>query len=182
MHTGDTAELHEKYGVKITGRIKEIIVTSNGKNINPAEIENEISQTSQAIKEIAVFLHEDILQALVFPDMTIVRSNTGASIEEAVRPEIEEYNRGAMAYKRIKRFHVVSQELPKTRLGKIQRFKLEDLINAPEQKREKEDLSGRSDIYMSLKGLVDGETNSDSRADDHFEIDLARVVDSLYRR
>ncbi len=179
LHTGDTGEFHPKYGVKITGRIKEIIVTSNGKNINPAEIENLITQSSLAIKELAVFLHQDILQAIVYPDMNVVRSNTGMTIEETIRPEIEEYNKNAMSYKRIKRFHIISQELPKTRLGKIQRFKLDDLINTETREKKTEDLSQKSETYLMLKKLIDSEANCDARGDDHLEIDLA--LDSLGR-
>lgn len=179
LYTGDTGIVDEKYGVKITGRIKEIIVTSNGKNINPAEIENEISQTSAAIKEIAIFLHDDILQAVVYPDMYFVRGNTGMTIEESIRPEIEAYNKAAMSYKRIKRFHITSLELPKTRLGKIQRFKLSEYINFDNRKKESEDISDRGEVFTQLKALIDNETGTDARSSDHFEIDLA--MDSLGR-
>lgn len=179
LYTGDTGILHPKYGVKITGRIKEIIVTSNGKNINPVEIENAITQSSLAIKELAVFLHQDVLQAIVYPDMNIVRSNTGMTIEETIKPEIEFYNRNAMSYKRIKRFHITSQELPKTRLGKIQRYKLDSLVNGDKRITQKEDLSAKSDIYIALKHFIDNETGISADGDAHFEIDLA--LDSLGR-
>lgn len=179
LHTGDTGILHPKYGIKITGRIKEIIVTSNGKNINPVEIENSITQTSIAIKELAVFLHEGILQAIVYPDMNIVRSNTGMTIEETIRPEIEAYNKSAMSYKRIKRFHIISHELPKTRLSKIQRFKLSELIVNKDKKVDKDDLSEKSETYIILKRLIDNETNLDAQGNDHIEIDLS--LDSLGR-
>ena len=179
LYTGDTGIFHPKYGVKITGRIKEIIVTSNGKNINPAEIENQITQTSVAIKELAVFLHEDMLQAIIYPDMNAVRSNTGMTIEETIRPEIEEYNKNAMSYKRIKRFHIISQELPKTRLGKIQRFKLDELVNTEKREKKIEDLSQKSETYLILKNLIDSEANCNASGDDHLEIDLA--LDSLGR-
>ena len=179
LHTGDTGELHPKWGIKITGRIKEIIVTSNGKNINPAEIENEITQSSVAIKEMAVILHEDILQAIIYPDMAVVRSNTGMSIEDTVRPEIEAYNKGAMNYKRIMRFHIISQELPKTRLSKTQRFKLHELITTDKKAAVKEDVSDRGEVYLAVKQLVDSETKSYANGNDHFEIDLA--LDSLAR-
>ena len=177
LHTGDTGIYDEKYGMKLTGRIKEIIVTSNGKNINPAEIENEILQKASAIKEIAVFLNEGVLQAVVFPEMNYIRANTNVSIRDSIRPEIEDYNKSAMAYKRIMNFHISSNELPKTRLGKIQRHRLKEVLNIEQIERKKEDLSGKSEIYLNLKELIDAETKKDAHGEDHFEIDLA--LDSL---
>ncbi len=47
LHTGDRGQL-DKYGLRITGRIKEIIVTPNGKNINPEELEQEMLHFSKA--------------------------------------------------------------------------------------------------------------------------------------
>ncbi len=178
LHTGDTATYHDKFGMKITGRIKEIIVTPNGKNINPALIENEITQCSLIIKEIAIVLHEDILQAIVYPDMNAVRTDTKGDLDELVRGEIEAYNREAMGYKRIMRYHIISEELPKTRLGKTQRFKLHEYIG--ERKVvAKEDVTNRSSCFKAIKAVVDEQTGGYANGDSHFEIDLA--LDSLGR-
>ncbi len=180
LHTGDTGLFDEKLGLKITGRIKEIIVTPNGKNINPASIENEITQSSIVIKEAAIILKDDILQAIVFPDLDRVRAaNSDKTLDELVRAEIEAYNKESIGYKRILNYHIVSQELPKTRLGKIQRFKLHELLEGRVQQREREDVSDRSDCFKSLKAYVDDQTNSYANGDSHFEIDLA--LDSLGR-
>ncbi len=178
LHTGDTAIYDENHGIQITGRIKEIIVTSNGKNINPAGIENEITQSSKVIKELAVVLHDDILQAIVYPDMTVANSDQHQTLDEMVRGEIEAYNRTANGYKRIMRYHIISHELPKTRLGKIQRFKLSHLMTNREE-QPKEDISNRSECFKLLKQFVDDQTNSYANGDSHFEIDLA--LDSLGR-
>ncbi len=180
LHTGDKGLLHPKYGIKITGRLKEIIVTPNGKNISPVEIENEITQLSYVIKEIGVFLKDDIIQAIVYPSIEAARINTGSSIYDSVREEIEKYNLSAIQYKRIKSFHIVSEELPKTRLGKIQRFMLEGLVcEQPNRSEVIDDLEGKSETYKALKEFIDGETKKYAKENDHFEIDLA--LDSLGR-
>ncbi|MFI3289803.1 MAG: AMP-binding protein [Rikenellaceae bacterium] len=178
LHTGDTARYHEKFGIQITGRIKEIIVTPNGKNINPAQIENEITQESTIIKEIAIVLHEDILQAIVYPDLAAVSKSVDGTLDELVRAEIERYNREAQGYKRIMRYHIISHELPKTRLGKTQRFKLAELMTAREE-APREDVSERSEIYQLIKSFLDEQTGQYANGDSHFEIDLA--LDSLGR-
>ncbi len=178
LHTGDTALYDEKYGIQITGRIKEIIVTPNGKNINPASIENEITQSSKAIKEIGILLHDDILQAIIYPDLAAVRADTQSTMEEAIRAEIEAYNKEAAGYKRIMRYQISSRELPKTRLGKIQRFKLSQMIGEREEVK-REDISDRSETFKLLKAFVDEQTGEYANGDSHFEIDLA--LDSLGR-
>ncbi len=178
LHTGDTARYDESKGMLITGRIKEIIVTPNGKNINPASIENEISQCSQVIKEIAVVLHEDTLQAIIYPDLVAMKDNKHETLDELIRSEIEAYNKEASDYKRIRRYQIISQELPKTRLGKTQRFKLAQFLTEREE-QPKEDISGRSETYRLLKEFVDFQTGNYANGDSHFEIDLA--LDSLGR-
>jgi len=175
LHTGDTGILDEK-GLRITGRIKEIIVTSNGKNINPIEIEFELMKNSTFMKEVAVFLHQDQLHLLVYPEMSAVRLHSDGDIEELLKEEIAAYNKNAMNYKRIQQLHVVSEELPKNRLGKVQRFKLEDFIQKKEQKPE-ENIERFSETFKILKQFIDKELNVKSYSDDHFEIDLA--MDSL---
>lgn len=179
LHTGDTGEFDKQGRLKITGRIKEIMVTPNGKNINPVEIEHTILAHTKVIKDIAVFLHEGKIQAIIIPEMDVVRADTGKTIEECVKPEIEDYNKSSMAYKRIMNFHITSHELPKTKLGKIQRFKLSSFIEESEKPDTKEDLSGKSAIYLQLKRYIDQETGKNANGDDHFEIDLS--LDSLGR-
>jgi long-chain acyl-CoA synthetase len=87
LHTGDTGIL-DRYGVKITGKIKEIIVTSNGKNINPAEIESELMKKTVFMKENAVFLHHDQLHLIIYPDMSAVRLHSDGDLEELLKYEI----------------------------------------------------------------------------------------------
>jgi long-chain acyl-CoA synthetase len=175
LHTGDTGII-DQYGVRITGRIKEIIVTSNGKNINPVEVEFELMKNSIFMKEIAVFLHNDQLHLLIYPEMSAVRLHSDGDMEELLKEEIAEYNRNAMSYKRIQQFHIVSEELPKSRLGKVQRFKLEEFIQNKEKKPD-EDIEQFSATFKILKQFIDKELNVNAHSDDHFEIDLA--MDSL---
>ncbi|PKP19841.1 MAG: long-chain fatty acid--CoA ligase [Bacteroidetes bacterium HGW-Bacteroidetes-19] len=178
LHTGDIGILDKK-GLKITGRIKEIIVTSNGKNINPVELEFELLEKTSVMKEVAVFLENDILQALVVPDLDVVRLKTGFSVDDLLKEEFAQYNKGAMTYKRIKKFHIASADLPRTRLGKIQRHLLKGLIPNEERIQNEEVVENLSPVYQSLKTFIESETGKRAAGDSHFEIDLA--MDSLTR-
>ena len=178
LHTGDIGILDKK-GLKITGRIKEIIVTSNGKNINPVELEFELLEKTHVMKEVAVFLENDILQALVVPDLDAVRLKTGFTSEDLLKEEIAQYNKGAMTYKRIKKFHIASGDLPRTRLGKVQRHLLKGLIPSDDKIQNEEVVENLSPVYQSLKVFIEGETGKRATGDSHFEIDLA--MDSLTR-
>ncbi len=179
LHTGDVGELDSGGRLRVTGRIKEIIVTPNGKNINPVEIEHCFASMSNYSDEVAVFLHEGTLQAIILPDMDAVRTNTGNSAEQSIREDIEAYNSSCMGYKRISNFHITSQSIPRTRLGKIQRYKLASLVTERDMEVVREDVSQRSDVYLKLKEFIDRETGKFAGGDDHFEIDLA--LDSLSR-
>ncbi|NJK95415.1 MAG: long-chain fatty acid--CoA ligase [Bacteroidales bacterium] len=55
LYTGDLGYIDEKGFLYITGRKKEIIVLSNGKNINPVEIEDQLLKTHPVVKEVGVF-------------------------------------------------------------------------------------------------------------------------------
>ena len=177
FHTGDVGFV-DKYGLKITGRIKDILVTSNGKKINPEKIEEEAMQNAKFIKEIGVFMHDSVIQAIVVPEMKELRQHSEGNILEIIRQDIDKFNKETSVYKRIKRIHISSEELPKTRLGKIQRFNL-PLLMEQKTKNQTQEEENHSKVYQLLKTFIESETGYIPRANDHFEIDLA--MDSLSR-
>lgn len=176
LHTGDMGVL-DKYGLKITGRIKEIIVTSNGKNINPELLEKEFIAASTYVQEIGIFLNGDALHAAVRPEMTAIRQRSLEEMDSLIKEEVTRFNAEQPQYKRIKQYHIMSEELPKTRLGKVQRFLLPHIVNKPKTNTEQESLEGKSEVYKLLKAFVEDETKTIAHENDHFEIDLS--MDSL---
>ncbi len=76
------------------------------------------------------------------------------NVEEEVRKNIiEAYNQKSSPYKKILGLDITHEELPKTRLGKIQRFKLPTLIQGFETKKEEADES-QLEEYLILKNLL----------------------------
>ena len=176
LHTGDTGVM-DKHGLRITGRIKEIIVTSNGKNINPELLEQDFLRYSQYVEEIGIFLYKDVLHAAIRPNMNNVRLQSLENMDSLIKEEVGKFNSQNATYKRIKQYHIISEEFPKTRLGKLQRFKLPTLIEKPKASVVDENLENKSEIYKLLKAFVEDETGCKANEHDHFEIDLS--MDSL---
>jgi long-chain acyl-CoA synthetase len=128
LYTGDLGYIDKDGFLYITGRKKEIIVLSNGKNVNPVELEDELIQ-SPLIRDCGVFFENDQLQVLVLPEASALQEFPGREAEDIIRWEvIEPFNRRVSAYKKIMRLHITGEELPRTRLGKLQHHKLVALV------------------------------------------------------
>ncbi len=178
LHTGDMGFL-DKYGLKLVGRLKDIIVTPNGKNINPENMESDMVAFSPMFKEVGVFMEKGLLQAVIRPEMSALRDTYVENIHQVMKEVVADFNQTQPSYKRIQRFHIVSSELPKTRLGKIQHFMLSSLIQPVERARVEEEVENASPVFLRLKKYLESETGHAVRSHDHFEIDLA--MDSLSR-
>ncbi len=178
LYTGDLGEIDEKGYLRITGRKKEIIVLPNGKNVNPVELETKLEKNVPGVKEAGVFLHHDNLYAIIFPDYQKLSGEGVTDPENYFREKvIPDFNRELTSYKRIMKFSLVKQELPRTRLGKIQRYKLEELMEDKAWKTEKPYAEAGSEEYLAVKSFLESQVDMTVSPDDHLEFDIA--LDSL---
>ncbi|MCI0496550.1 AMP-binding protein, partial [candidate division KSB1 bacterium] len=178
LHTGDLGHFDRDGFIHITGRSKEIIVLSNAKNVNPEEIEKKISVLSDYVAEVGVYEKNDALYAAIYPDFKILKEKEILNIEDTLRSEvIDHYNRHAAHYKKIKNFIILKNELPKTRLGKIQRFKLASLMDEGTGINKKDRSEPQFEEYRVIRDFLKEQTRGEIHPDDHIEIDLA--LDSL---
>jgi len=177
LHTGDLGSIDKKGFLRITGRKKEIIVLSSGKKFNPEESEKKLKTLSDCIADVGVFVKNDQIQAAFFPDFKVIRERGILNIDDLFRSEIvDKYNSTVAYYKKIMNFTILKEELPKTRLGKLQRFKLADLagsmgikkLQTPEPDHEE---------YQIIRDYLMQQKNTSIFPDDHIEIDLG--LDSL---
>lgn len=180
FHTGDLGKF-EGDSLFIIGRKKEMIVLSNGKNINPGDIESAILKETDLIKEIAVMEYNNHLMAVVYPDFDLIKRRKIANIKETLKWEIiDKYNVTAPKYRKILEVKIVKDELPKTKLGKIRRFMLKDFLrksieNGEENIEKKEVVVIPSDLisqYSQLKKYIDSNFNVNLEPDSHLELDL----------
>ena len=177
LHTGDLGRLDEKGRLFVTGRCKEIIVLSNGKNINPEEIEDSITTKFPYVHEIGVFAKNDALNAAVRLDVAKARDMDVLNPAKDFKANVlDVYNESVSPHKRILRYTIVNQELPRTRLGKLRRFMLRDMVeSATRQKQSLEEPATQE--YALIKEYLADMTRKIVHPGDDLELDLG--LDSL---
>ncbi len=132
LHTGDLGAIDRDGYLTITGRIKNLIVTSGGKNIYPEEIENALLESPFIAEAVVVGRddpdHGEQPYAIVHPDMEALAEAGGGSapsgeaLRRALAGEVSRTTRGLAGYKVPVGFDVSLEELPKTSSRKVKRF------------------------------------------------------------
>lgn len=177
LYTGDLGYLDKEGFLFITGRKKEIIVLPNGKNINPVELESKLEKFSPAIKEAGVTLYKEMLHAVIYPDPSFISENKIEDQQAWFRDQvITPFNAGVTSYKRIMQFTLVKSDLPRTRLSKLQRFKLAGMI---EKKKEEQSSTNEPQTpeFIAIKTFLESQVDMDILPGHHLVFDVS--IDSL---
>ena len=139
--TGDLGYFDPHGHLFLTGRKKEVIVLSNGKNVYPEEIEAYYLK-SPYIKELAVMGLEgkpgeggDRLHAVIVPDFDALRQRKIVNAKEIIRFDIEGLSPGIASTKRIGSYEIWQEDLPRTTTRKIKRFEVEKRVRANKSKK-----------------------------------------------
>jgi long-chain acyl-CoA synthetase len=143
--TGDLGYFDSHGHLFLTGRKKELIVLSNGKNVYPEEIEAHYLK-SPYIKEIAVMGLEgkpgdggDRLHAVIVPDFDALRQRKIVNAKEVIRFDIEGLSPGIASTKRIGSYEIWQDDLPRTTTRKIKRFEVEKRVKANQGRKKVDD-------------------------------------------
>lgn len=130
FRTGDLGYMDENGDLFIKGRIKNVIVTENGKNIYPEELETRLSEFPE-IGEVLVFgakeNGESFVKAKILPNLDYLKEKLGRQpskddAEHAVNKVVKAVNKKIPNYKHIKIVETLSSALEKTTTQKIKRF------------------------------------------------------------
>jgi len=132
-HTGDLGYLDKDSFVIITGRKKNMIVTKNGKNVFPEEIEFLLQQepliAEVVISGVPTHDGDKLIQAEIFPDRETVDQDpelkglplTDERVKAKIEQQVKEINRRLVNYKAVRSVVLRGEEFPKTTAKKIKR-------------------------------------------------------------
>lgn len=131
FYTGDMGFLDSDGFIHITGRMKNVIVTKNGKNVYPEEIETLLNR-SDYIKESLVYgtdgKDDIVVCAQIVPDKEKIeediRNNVilEKDVHSIISSEVKRINKELVTYKYVKEFTLRDTEFEKTTTKKIKRY------------------------------------------------------------
>lgn len=132
FHTGDLGKFDKKGFLFITGRSKNVIVTKNGKNIYPEELEATINKNPYVLESLVSGIFDEgsgetLIHAQILPNLDAIReklkgiSISAEDISKVISEVVKSVNKDMPLYKRIRNFSVRDSEFVKTTTKKIKR-------------------------------------------------------------
>ncbi len=133
FHTGDLGKVDKSGAYFITGRLKNVIVTKNGKNIFPEEVESFINRSPYVLESMVAGYEDDksgetFVEAYILPNLEAIKerlksvSVSKEDIMNVISEVVKNANKDMPLYKRISTFTLRDNEFVKTTTMKIKRY------------------------------------------------------------
>ena len=135
FRTGDYGKITKEGAIAITGRKKNLIILSNGKNVYPEEIESEFAAVPGVLDTIVYEgkskrgMEFNAIVAEFYLDPDFVKAHGIEDKKAYIKKYVDEFNTTAVPYKKIAVIKVRDEDFPKNTLRKIMRFKLDMTID-----------------------------------------------------
>jgi long-chain acyl-CoA synthetase len=198
LYSGDLGYFDAGGNLFLTGRKKDVIILSNGKNIYPEEIEAHYLQ-SPFIKEICVMGMEGAaggakLYAVIVPNFEVLRQRKVVNAKEVIRFDVEGLSANLASTKRISGYEIWQDDLPRTTTRKLKRFEIQKRVQSGKGKEGGDELPSQKpltpeetawlqkpDVQRALKIIREYATTNPEqvRPGDNLELDLG--LDSMRR-
>ena len=127
FRTGDVGYIDEDEFIFITGRKKNIILLSNGKNIFPEELEEYLTANDEIAEAVVIGRKKDedtVITAVVYPNPEMFEGKTKEEIDEAIEKVVADVTKKLPIFKHISAIEIRETEFEKTTTRKIMRFKI----------------------------------------------------------
>lgn len=194
LHTGDMGRLDKRGHLYITGRAKDVIVLSSGKNVYPEEVEAHY-QRSAFLKEICVVPRQvqlgqaqaEQLHAIVVPDMELMRKRGIGNVRERIRYELDKRSALLPAYQRVLSFQIHFADLPRTTTRKLKRSEAQAMVTydqLPAQRAwssDEREWCARPAVRQALKIIAEGQQAYERDVHPLDRLDLDLGLDSMGR-
>ena len=135
FHTGDYGKLDDEGWIYITGRKKNLIILSNGKNVYPEEIEADL-QKVEGVSEVVVYAGESRVQkdkitivAEIYPDAELLADKGVSDLQAYFEGQVRILNAKMPPYKAVKHVKLRNVEFQKNTSRKITRFSIDKTID-----------------------------------------------------
>ena len=120
LKTGDIGYVTDDGQLFITGRVKNLIILSNGENVSPEAIEKKFASV-KLVEEVLVYGENNRIIAEIYPDYDYAEANDISDIEAALESLVDSMNESAKASHIISEVRVRNTPFEKTGPGKIKR-------------------------------------------------------------
>ena len=123
LHTGDMGVMDEEGNLFIRGRCKTMILTANGQNIYPEEIEDKLNNLPMVMESLIVE-RNGVLTALIVPDedQAKVEGIDKDALKAIIEDNIKKLNTMVNSYEKVGKYEIMELEFEKTPKRSIKRY------------------------------------------------------------
>ena len=129
FRTGDIGYMDKEGYIFITGRKKNVIILSNGKNVFPEEIEEHLSYVPCILESVVLTRENEagdqLITAIVVPNMDLFEDKSKENIYAEIKAAVNNINKSLPSFKQIRKIEVRYEPFERTTSKKIQRFKVQ---------------------------------------------------------